>query len=139
MARKLLNMKNENNNKSKIIFVVDDDPGILDAFQAMLESDGYEVTATSKPDSLFKLGKKNLPGLIFLDVLLSGVDGRQICKQLKANSNLKKIPVIMVSAAPNIEKSVKEAGADDFITKPFEMDNLLGLVKNYLKKWILLY
>lgn len=114
------------------ILVVDDDEGILDAFQAMLESVGYDVVVSSDGSFLQDLSGKNIPDLILLDVLLSGKDGREICRVLKSQQLTKKIPVIMVSAHPGVEKSVKEAGADDFLEKPFEMGDMLTTVEKNL-------
>lgn len=118
------------------IVIVDDDEGILEAFTAMLESENYNVSGYSNGDSLLKISKEKMPTLIILDVLLSGQDGREICKQLKQNPETKKIPIIMISAHPSIEKSVQECGADDFIKKPFEMDDMLKKVSKYVKKKI---
>ena len=118
--------------KKKKILVIDDDQGILDAFEAMLESPDYDVEVSSSPDRLLKQ-KSNLPDLIFLDVLLSGVDGRDICRKLKSMKQTKDIPIVIVSAHPSVQKSVKEAGSNDYLPKPFEIDELLGLVKKYLR------
>jgi len=73
-----------------------------------------------------------LPDLILLDVLLSGKDGREIVKQLKSQEETKSIPIIMFSAHPSAEKTAREAGADDFVAKPFHIDFLLAVVAKYL-------
>src|SRR5437868_1871428 len=101
----------------KQIVVLDDDEGILEAFKLALSDAGFNVE-TSLKDGTFiqkRMRKKNLPDLIILDVLLSGYDGRHICKKLKADVKTKYIPIIMVSAHPDAERSVLEAGADDFL------------------------
>ncbi len=116
----------------KKILVIDDDEGILAAFEAMLTGEGYSVETSSTVYPLLSLTKDNTPDLVLLDVLLSGADGRDICKQLKHQSFTKHIPIIMVSAALNMEKSVMESSADDFITKPFEINDLLDKVKKYI-------
>lgn len=117
---------------AKKILVIDDDEGILEGFRAILESAGYEVETSPDVEVLLNLSKDAVPDLILLDVLLSGTDGREICKQLKRQKKTKYIPLIMVSAAPGIEKTVKEAGANDFLAKPFEMENLLKKVERYM-------
>ncbi len=117
----------------KKIYVVDDDEGILDGFQVMLESEGYHVEISQNADMLVNLPKNKIPDLIILDILLSGQDGRDICTQLKNNPNMKRIPIIMVSAHPNAEKSVQNCGADEFLNKPFEIDDLLKKIKKYNK------
>lgn len=117
----------------KYILVVDDDEGIIEAFKLMLESRDYKVKTSCDADILNKLSKTNLPDLILLDVLLSGVDGRTICKELKSQKETRNIPIIMVSAHPDARKSTLQAGADDFLAKPFEMDTLLSMVEKYIK------
>ena len=118
----------------KKILVVDDDQGILDAFTAILESADYEVFTESDPGNLNKTIKKVLPNLILLDVLLSGGDGRIICKRLKAKEETKDIPVIIVSAHPSAQKSIRESGADDFLEKPFDMEILLNKISHHIGK-----
>lgn len=112
---------------TKKILVVDDDPDILDALQLILEDAGFEVKTTEKGEYAENLrdGNGNLPDLILLDVLLSGKDGRAICKKLKGQPATKHIPIIMMSAHPDADKSSREVGADDFLAKPFDFDDLL--------------
>lgn len=118
----------------KKILVVDDDPDILDAIQFVLDDAGYTVTTTEKGEYAENLRDTNggLPDLIVLDVLLSGKDGRLICKRLKSQASTRHIPIVMISAHPGAEHSVKEVGADDFLAKPFEVDVLLEKVARYL-------
>lgn len=127
-----------NNSSAKLrtrkIIVVDDDDGILDAFAEMLGDAGYEVETSANGEILNKLTKDNLPNLIFLDVLLSGKDGRDICTKLKKNTITKQVPIIMISAEPTAEKGVRACGADDFIAKPFEMNYLLSKIEKYIIK-----
>ena len=119
--------------QAKKILVVDDDPDILDALQFMLEDAGYEVTTTEKGDYAENLHDTNggLPDVIILDVLLSGKDGRLICQRLKDQEETRHIPIIMISAHPNARQSVKAVGADDFVAKPFDMDELLAKIAKY--------
>ena len=121
-------------NRTKKILVVDDDPDILDAFQMMLEDAGYEVSITEKGEYAENLHDTNggLPDVIILDVLLSGKDGRIICQKLKSQEETKDIPIIMISAHPDAKQSVKAVGADDFLAKPFEMEEFLAKVAEYL-------
>ncbi len=117
----------------KKILVVDDDPDILDALRLTLEDDGYEVTTTEKGEYAENLCDTNggLPDVILLDVLLSGKDGRIICQKLKSQEDTKHIPIIMISAHPAAKHSVKAVGADDFLAKPFDVDDLLAKVAKY--------
>lgn len=115
------------------ILLVDDDPDILDALQFVLEDTGYPVKTTQYGEYAEKLPeRKELPQLIILDVLLSGKDGRDICFKLKQNKKTKHIPIIMISAHPNIKDTVFDAGADAFIPKPFNIEELLQTVKSTL-------
>jgi DNA-binding response OmpR family regulator len=118
---------------AKKILVVDDDPDILDALSLTLEYAGFKVDTTDQngQEMLNKL-KQGGADLIILDMLLSGSDGRTICRQLKADQRTNRIPVIMISAHPDAKKTTIEAGADDFLAKPFNVSDLLRKVKNYV-------
>lgn len=111
--------------------IADDDKAIVDAVEAMLEFGGYEVTYTYNGATILDL-RENLPDLILLDIWMSGTDGRDVCKALKKQERTSGIPVIMISASPDLENSAKEAGADDFLEKPFDMDDLFGKIDLHL-------
>ena len=114
----------------KKILVADDDPSIVDAIQLMLEMDGYDVFTTSDGEVMGQTLDHG-PDVLLLDIWMSGYDGREICKLLKNDIRTKHIPVIMLSATRDIKASAKQAGADDYIAKPFEMADLLEKVKKY--------
>ena len=113
----------------KKIMIADDDPGIVDAIEMLLEFEGYQVTTTGDGADVLDL-KDELPDLLLLDIWMSGEDGRDICKKLKQLETTKNIPVIMISASRDIKESAIAAGADDFLAKPFEMNELLDKIKN---------
>jgi CheY-like chemotaxis protein len=119
-----------------LILVVDDDAGILDAMRALFESEDYQVETCEKGDYVESLREKTgpLPDLIVLDVLLSGKDGREICRTLKSDDATRHIPVVMISAHPAAEQSVKEVGADAFLAKPFSIDAMLDTVADLLAR-----
>jgi DNA-binding response OmpR family regulator len=113
------------------ILVIDDDVGILDAMEALLDDEGYRVLPFLQPQPALDLltpGSAQ-PDLIVLDVLLSGSDGRDICHALKSDPRTQHIPIIMTSAHPGAQASVAACGADDFIPKPFDIDDLLAKVQ----------
>ena len=112
----------------KKILVVDDEQDILDFLQIVLEEEGFSVATTDKGEYLEKLHNGGLPDLILLDMLLSGKDGRDIVKFLKSQQETMHIPVIMFSAHPSAEGTARKAGADDFIAKPFAIDDLLARI-----------
>lgn len=118
--------------RKKKILVVDDEPDILEFLQVILEEEGYAVLTSEKGEFLEQLHNGGLPDLILVDVLLSGKDGREIVKHLKSQEETKPIPVIMFSAHPSAEQTAREAGAEDFMAKPFEIDDLLAKIANYL-------
>ena len=113
----------------KKILVVDDDPDILDAIQFVLEDAGFTVQTSLKGEYAENLDKLDvLPNLLILDLLLSGKDGRTICRKLKSQKKTKNLPIIMISAHPSAQQSAKEVGADDFLAKPFDINMLLNKV-----------
>jgi DNA-binding response OmpR family regulator len=114
--------------KPKKVMIADDDPGIVDAMSVMLEFEGYEVSATLNGATLLDM-EDELPDLLLLDIWMSGMDGRNICKQLKQKAFTSKLPILMISASKDIERSALEAGANDFLAKPFEMDELLKKIE----------
>src|SRR5438105_2034635 len=119
--------------KSKIkkILVVDDDPDILDAVQILLESEGYDVTTSTKGEIVKKFNGE-LPDLILLDVLLSGQDGREIARALKTQDETKNVPILMMSAHPTASNNIKEYLADDFVPKPFDCEYLMSKIRTYI-------
>ena len=116
----------------KQILVIDDDAGILDALEAFLESEEYSVITSSNSDYINKLNPENLPDIILLDVLLSGEDGRDVCRKIKSQTKTMYIPIVMMSAAPDMEASVKKAKADDFLKKPFDIEEVLDTIEKYI-------
>lgn len=118
--------------RPKRLLVVDDEPDILEFLRIILNDEGYEVAVSDKGDYLEHLPSDNLPHLILVDVLLSGKDGRDIVKYLKCQEETKHIPVIMFSAHPSAEETARQAGADDFLAKPFDIDVLLARIARLL-------
>ncbi|MEO8822259.1 MAG: response regulator [Ginsengibacter sp.] len=115
------------------ILVVDDDIDILSVMEILLSMKGFEVEVTSKGENTIPKIESFKPDLILLDVLISGYDGRAICKQLKSNETTRNIPVIMFSAHPGAAATIADYGADDFIAKPFDVNNLMKKVNFQLK------
>ncbi len=120
-------------NNSYTILVVDDDEGIRQAVRSMLELERYRVITADKSEDLERLDTIK-PDLIILDVLLMGEDGRDIAKKLKSDPQTKDIPLLMFSAQSSAQKSMEEAGVDAFISKPFNLEELLDLITRLLQK-----
>jgi len=117
---------------SKKILIADDDQGIVDAVQMMLEFSGYDVAFTYNGKDVMELKQPDLPDLILLDIWMSGVDGRDVCRKLKEHEQTRHIPVLMISASKNVAGSVMEVGADGFLPKPFDMDQLINKIEELL-------
>lgn len=117
----------------KKILVVDDDEGIVEVIQIVLEGEGYIIQISMNGTIFQQLHEQqSLPDLILLDILLSGEDGREICKRLKSEERIKHIPVIMLSAHSEANKIADSSGADDFLEKPFDVDVLIDMVQKHL-------
>ena len=118
----------------KKILVIDNDQDIINVLQQLLKRQGYTVaTASQEADAYQKIGQFE-PDLVLLDVLLSGVDGREICRQIKNSDPVEPVPVIIISAHPGVQKHLEECKADDFILKPFDVHNLLQKIEQHLEK-----
>lgn len=114
------------------VLVVDDDEAILDAVKLILEEEGFFVQTTSKGEETYRRIAEFKPDIILLDVLMSGYDGREICKNLKENPTTKNIPIVMISAHPSAKDSTLAIGANDFLAKPFEVDDLVQKLNQHL-------
>ncbi len=117
----------------KIVWVVDDDEAILEVFNIILDEAGYKNEIIRDGRIVTKKLTQEKPGLIFLDLLMSGVDGREISQLIKDNPQTKDIPIIITSADTNIEEKASHAKADDFLRKPFNINDVTRLVKKYLR------
>jgi len=115
------------------ILVVDDDIDILEAISLLLKSEGYAVETTTKGEQTYNKVAAFKPDLILLDILMSGSDGRAICKKLKLDDTTKSIQIVMMSAHPGADIDSLNSGADGYIAKPFETKDLLKIIKHHLK------
>lgn len=114
------------------ILIVDDSQELLDLCTHLLSMKGYIVaTATSKITVFNKVSNFN-PDLILMDVRLNGADGRELCKEIKQNDSTKEIPVILLSASPELLIDYKECKAVDVIEKPFELTSLIQKIERGL-------
>lgn len=116
---------------SKKILIADDDPAILEMLTLFLEDVGYEVETTADGGTL-RMVEQNLPDLLLLDIWMSGWNGRDICQTLKSREDTRSLPIILFSANQETQQIAREAGADDFITKPFDLGDLLETLERHL-------
>ncbi len=115
------------------ILIIDDDPDIGMIMKMMLKSKGYDVSILSNPYFIEEEISNHPYNLIFMDMLLSGRNGIDICEALKRNVAMATIPLIMMSAHPDAMNICLKAGANDFVAKPFEVKKLLLKVAEILK------
>jgi DNA-binding response OmpR family regulator len=113
----------------KKVLVVDDDIGVLESIQTILEYEGYDVDVTLRGEEVQTKVRKDRPDIILLDYLLSGCVGSDIASELKQKALTSDIPIVLLSAHPTAKKTACECGADEFIPKPFDMQMLLQTVK----------
>lgn len=116
----------------RTVLVVDDDPGILEVIRIILEDNGYRVITLSNSYQVLKQVNKHAPHLIVMDLWMSGMDGHQLAKKLKNNHRTKHIPIVVISALSNIKEIIKQSRADDFLAKPFNINDLVAVVAKYL-------
>ncbi|WP_424494014.1 response regulator [Salinimicrobium sp. GXAS 041] len=119
--------------EKKTILVVDDDSGIGDMLKTLLEFYDYEVYVTEEPEKTKTLIQEHDVDLVMLDMLISGVNGTDVCSRIRENEATANTPVIMMSALHNAGPKCKDAGANDFIAKPFEMEDLIKKINSILE------
>ena len=121
------------NDVNPTILVVDDEPAIVELTQMYLEKDGYTVLTAKDGQEALEKARAEMPDLVVLDLMLPELDGWEVCRRLRAETN---IPVIMLTArADDVDKIVGlELGADDYVTKPFNPRELTARVKAVLRR-----
>jgi two-component system alkaline phosphatase synthesis response regulator PhoP len=120
----------------KKILVVDDEVDLVETVRFPLEMEGFNVMVSYNGEDALNQARKESPDLIILDLMLPKLDGYKVCRLLKFDERYKHIPILMLTAKiQEKDKSLgMETGADEYITKPFEMEYLIGKVKAYLSK-----
>ena len=120
----------------KLILVIEDEPDIAELLEYNLKTAGYNVTKANNGKSGLKKAKKLKPDLILLDLMLPGIQGLDVCRIIKSDSETKSIFVIMLTALGQEQDIVKglETGADDYILKPFSIKVLRARIKSVLRR-----
>jgi CheY-like chemotaxis protein len=119
-------------NKNKTIMICDDDAGILEMIVIILEDSGYHVIAEQNSVNLYQLIELEKPALLLLDLWMPVLSGDQVLMHLRSNPETQDLPVIVLSASTDGAKIAKDAGANGYIAKPFDIDDLLDRIENIL-------
>jgi CheY-like chemotaxis protein len=113
--------------ETKTVLVVDDEPSILEMLDGLLTDEEYRVVTAASGYQALDVISGEIPDVILLDIMMPDLDGREVCRRLRADPRTRKIPVVLMSAAQRI--SIAEVGADVFLPKPFDLPRLLGIVE----------
>jgi len=117
------------------ILVVDDEPAVRDSLRRALELEGYDVElAEDGEQALARLMRAGQPDAVILDILMPGVDGLEVCRRLRGAGNV--VPVLMLTARVEVDSRVAglDAGADDYLPKPFALAELLARLRALLRR-----
>ncbi|OPJ59098.1 response regulator transcription factor [Clostridium oryzae] len=118
------------------ILVVDDEEHIVELIKFNLQNNGYNVLTASNGIDALKIAKSQVPQLVLLDLMLPGMDGYDVCKEIRKDMNISNTPIIMITArSEELDKILGlELGADDYVTKPFSVRELVARVKAVLRR-----
>jgi len=119
---------------AKQILIIEDDEDILKVLETVLTYNEFTVSGIDGTEDIFESIEAYKPDLILTDYLLSGLSGGKICQLIKSNKDTCHIPVVLISAYPELATSFGKFGFDAFITKPFNIGELVEIVENLLAK-----
>jgi len=119
---------------TKKILIAEDDKAIVEVIKIILETEGYKTFSTDDGVTVVDLIKNEKPDLVLLDIWLSGEDGGKIARIVKSDKEISDVPILLVSASQDTRRVAEEAGADGFLLKPFDIDELLQVVRKHLEK-----
>lgn len=117
----------------KNILIVENDSGLVEMLEELFGYEGYQVSCHQQVEDIFPLIESFKPDVVLLDYLLPGINGGEVCAQMKRNPETRKIPVIIFSAYPQVMLSLGSYGCNAFISKPFELDALLDQINDCLE------
>lgn len=117
------------------ILVADDELDIVETIRCILEAKGHDVLEANDGMAALEQAKNGKPDIVFLDVMMPGLDGYKVCRMLKYDSEYRDIPIVMLTARSSSQDREigKEAGADMYMTKPFDIEEVLDLIEKLLE------
>ena len=123
---------------SHTVLVIEDEPDIMELIEFNLKKYNYNVLLANNGEKGLKDARSFEPDLILLDLMLPGIQGIDVCRVIKSDENIKNTPIIILSALGQEEDIVKglDAGADDYVSKPFSLDILNARIKSVLRRYI---
>lgn len=116
-----------------MILVVEDDPQVARLISLVLQRSGHESQVVADGESALTRAREKKPAMIFADLTIKGMGGEQLCSALKAHAETKDIPYVVVSGDRDIAEKARQCGADDYMGKPFEFEDLIRLVNKYAR------
>jgi DNA-binding response OmpR family regulator len=116
-----------------LILAVDDQLELLNLLDMMMSFQGYEVKISQNAENLIDILKSCTPDIIFMDVTMKQINGAVLCTLLKTNRSTAHIPLVLVSGVHNLEDIAREAGADDFIRKPFNTEEMETVLHKFIR------
>ena len=118
---------------SRLVLIVDDDAALSEMLQIVLRQEGYETIRAATGDAALTMFACHRPDLVLLDLMLPGIDGVSVCRQIRAQSG---VPIVMLTAKSDTADVVAglEAGADDYVAKPFRTQELVARIRTRLRR-----
>lgn len=118
---------------AKKILMIDDDTCLLEVMRDLLEMEGYDFTGLTATDDIVLLARNTSPDLILLDYCLRGTDGGELCRKLKAESDMAHLPIVLLSAYPQQRLALDVVPVSVFIPKPFDLWEFLSCIQELLR------
>lgn len=119
-------------NNPPYLIAADDEQDLLTLFEVSMKAKGYTVGISTNAKNLWALLRRKLPDVLFLDIQMGGVNGGELCQQIKKKKETAGIPIVMLSANDNVEEIAKQCGADGFVHKPFKTEKILQEIERIL-------
>jgi len=122
--------------EQKTILIADDEVDIVETLKFVLETEGFNVITAYDGEEALKSAKEFMPDLMLLDVMMPKINGYKVSRLLKFDKKFQNIPILMVTARSQEEDKLigEETGADEYITKPFDIMNVVDLINKYLEQ-----